>query len=64
MIKQTIEKHGGFEFPMLYCDYCVEGVSNRPEDDNAAKAFKQEHKQCRKRKNSLIDFKHLPEVPI
>lgn len=64
MIKQTIEKHGGLEFPMLYCGYCGEGVSNRLEDDNVAKAFKQEHKQCRKPKNRLIDFKHLPDAPI
>lgn len=49
---------------MLLCGYCGEGVSNRPEDDKAAKEFKAEHKACKKDKNNKIDLKHLPDAPI
>lgn len=50
--------------PSIHCVYCGEGVSNRPEDDKAAKEFKAKHKACKKDKNNNINWKHLPDAPI
>lgn len=64
MIKIIAEQHTGNLIPMVYCDFCGEGMSNRPEDDKAAKKFKAEHKRCKKYKNNKIDLKHLPDAPV
>lgn len=64
MIKKTDEQHASNLVPMVYCDFCGEGMSNRPEDDKAAKKFKAEHKVCKKDKNNKIDLKHLPDAPV
>lgn len=66
MIKRTNITIGETSFPMLYCDNCGEGTSERPEDDKAVQEFKKVHKNklCPKLKNTKIGFKHLPDAPI
>ncbi len=63
MIK-TDEQHAGNTISMVYCYFCGEGVSNRTEDAEAVKRFKDEHKICKKEKNTKIDLKHLQDAPI
>jgi len=62
VIKKIDEQHTGNLIPMVYCDFCGEGVSNRLEDAEAVKRFKDEHKICKKEKNTKIDFKHMRDV--
>lgn len=62
MIKKTDKQHAGNTIIMVYCDFCGEGVSNRTEDVEAVKRFKDEHKICKKEKNTKIDFKNMQDV--
>ena len=57
-----VTPHGNID--MVYCNYCGEGVSARLEDADAVKAFKKEHKSCKKPKNTVIDLGTLPDAPL
>ncbi len=65
MIKKTIQNHGGHELPMIYCDFCGDGMSARvPEDAKNISIFRKEHHpKCNKQKNNSIDFSAMQDAP-